>query len=492
LPSRARASAFGRSRRELAAIRRLLRRRSSRGGGDESRPNILLIMTDQQRWDALGCVGGWVDTPNIDRLAAEGVRFSNAYSNSPVCVPARVSLATGRYPHNTGVWRNQPHTLPPEAPTWMRAIREAGYSTSVFGKTHLHPHRGDLRDREHLVRVYGLDHVDEIAGPRAAAGCRSHLTDRWEAAGVYDAYRRDLRDRYANKPWVARPSPLPLELYADVYVGRRAAAHLRGYDGSRPWFCWVSFGGPHEPWDAPEPYASRYEPASMPAPVLPDEQDRHERPRGLLDEKLAAGGVAFEPGDVARLRANYAGNVTLIDDQIGEVLRAVQDRGELDRTVVAFVSDHGEMNGDYNLLYKQNFLAPAARVPFIIRIPPGRQRAVAGAVAHAMVELMDLGATLVELAGARRVRGSAARSVVPVLEDPSRSHREVALSELRREVMVATADWKLALNRDGDVYLLYDLRADPCERRNLAALPDYEEIEHDLRRHLHRTVEAAR
>jgi hypothetical protein len=109
-----------------------------------------------------------------------------------------------------------------------------------------------------------------------------------------------------------------------------------------------------------------------------------------------------------------------------------------------------------------------------------------------MVELMDLGDTLVELAGARRVRGSMARSIVPVLENPSRSHREVALSELRREAMVATADWKLALNRDREVYLLYDLQADPSERRNVAALPDYEEIEHDLRRHLRQTVKATR
>ena len=448
-------------------------------------------MTDQQRWDALGCVGGWVETPNIDRLAAEGVRFSNAYTNSPVCVPARVSLATGRYPHNTGVWRNEAHTLAPDAPTWMRAIRDAGYTTSLFGKTHLHPHTGDLRDREDLVRAYGLDHVDEIAGPRAAARCRSNLTDRWEQAGVYKAYKRDLRDRYATKPWVARPSPLPLELYADVYVGQQAAAYLREYRGSQPWCCWVSFGGPHEPWDAPEPYASRYDPAAMPAPTTAHD-DGHDRPQGLLDKKLADGGVPFEPGDVARLRANYAGNVTLIDDQIGEVLRVVEERGELDRTIVAFVSDHGEMNGDHNLLYKQNFLDPAARVPFIVRSPAHMQRGVTGGVSDAMVELMDLGATLVDLAGAHPVRGSRARSVAGVLEDPARPHRRVALSELRREKMVATSDWKLALNRDGDVYLLYDLRADPFETRNLAALPDYDEIEHDLSRYLQKTVKATR
>jgi arylsulfatase len=448
-------------------------------------------MTDQQRWDALGCAGGWVRTPALDRLADEGVRFPNAYTNSPVCVPARASLATGRYPHNTGVWKNQAYTLARNAPTWMRAVRDAGYRTSLFGKTHLHPHRGDLRDREDLVRSWGLDHVDEIAGSRAAPRCRSNLTDRWEEAGVYEAYRADLRDRYATKPWVARPSPLPLELYADVYVGQQAAAYLRTYAGNQPWCCWVSFGGPHEPWDAPEPYASLYDPASMPEPIRAHD-DGHDRPRGLLDSKLAKGGVPFEPGDIARLRANYAGKVTLIDDQISDILRVVEEeRGELDRTVVAFVSDHGEMNGDHNLIYKQNFLAPAARVPFIIRLPPS-EGAAAGAVLDAMVELMDIGPTLIDLASGRSVDGSLARSVLPVIDDPSSRHREVALSELRREAMVATADWKLAVNRSGEVYMLYHLSADPLESRNVAGLPEYEEVTERLLRCLRRRVSEGR
>ncbi|MBT3601998.1 MAG: sulfatase-like hydrolase/transferase, partial [Candidatus Latescibacteria bacterium] len=126
------------------------------------KPNLLLIMTDQQRWDAMGCSGGWVDTPNMDRIAADGVRFSNCVTNSPVCIPARLSLATGLYPHNTGVWQNMGHTLSPNANTWMQAVRNAGYRTSLFGKTHLHPHGGDLRDREHLMHAYGLDDVNEI------------------------------------------------------------------------------------------------------------------------------------------------------------------------------------------------------------------------------------------------------------------------------------------------------------------------------------------
>jgi len=447
-------------------------------------------MTDQHRWDALGCTGDWVDTPNIDRLAAEGVRFANAYSNSPVCVPARVSLATGQYPHNTDVWHNQRHTLPPESPTWMRAIRDAGYATSVFGKTHLHPHLGDLREREHLLHAYGLDVVDEISGPRAATRSRTHMTQLWRDEGVYGAYKKDIKDRYDNKPWVVRPSPLPFELYSDVYVGQRAVKWLNAYGEDRPWFCWVSFGGPHEPWDTPEPFASRYDPADMPPPVeqVPDD---HERPRGLLDEKLEQR-PELSRDEIAALRADYAGNVALIDDQIGQVLKVVKKRHDLDNTVIAFVSDHGEMNGDHGLLYKQNFLNGAVRVPMIVRLAPDAAAATAGRVSDALVELMDLGPTLVDAVGGQPVEGSRARSLMPVIADPAREHREVALSELRREAMVANRDWKLATNPEGEVYLLYDLRADPQETRNLAGLPEYEDVQRDLTAHLQTVVEATR
>jgi choline-sulfatase len=228
----------------------------------------------------------------------------------------------------------------------------------------------------------------------------------------------------------------------------------------------------------------------MPEPIRAQD-DGHDRPRGFLDRKLADGGVPFEPGDVARLRANYAGNVTLIDDQISDILRVVEERGELDRTIITLVSDHGEMNGDHNLIYKQNFLNPAARVPVIVRLPPAAGGGT-GAVSDAMVELMDVGATVVELAGGRAVDGSLARSLVPVVADPSRSHRKVALSELRREAMVADAEWKLAVNRENQVYMLYDLEADPLETRNLAGLPEYEEVTERLVRRLRRRVSEGR
>ena len=351
-----------------------------------ARPNILFLMTDQQRWDAMGCSGekkksacgssksedrvgfAWVQTPNLDHIASEGIRFTNCVTTSPVCIPTRLSLATGLYPHNTGVWDNMQHQMPVETPTWMRAVRDAGYRTSLFGKTHLHPHNGDLREREGLMNAYGLDDVNEIGGPRASANVLSHMTAEWEAKGLWDAYRADYRERFSTKPHLVRPSTLGLENYADVYVGQQAKQYLQNYDREAPWCCWVSFGGPHEPWDTPEPYASMYDPEDMPPAIPPPAAG--ERPLGHLDQLMERVNPTFEPGEIGRLRANYAGNITLIDTQIGDILDTIKARGELDNTIIVHTSDHGEMNGDYGLIYKSNFLNGAVRIPLLVRTNP--------------------------------------------------------------------------------------------------------------------------
>ena len=425
------------------------------------RPNILFLMCDQFRHDALGCVGGWTRTANLDRIAAEGTRFDGCLTNSPVCIPARVSLATGLYPHNTGVWKNLHYTISPSARTWMQAIREAGYRTSVIGKTHLHPHGGDLRDREDLLRGLGLDDIDEIGGPRASQHLRSHMTERWERLGLWEKYQADYGERFGNNPLVARPSALPLEEYADVYVGQQGRRYLEGYDRDEPWCCWISFGGPHEPWDAPEPYASMYAPSDMP-PARPAPEGLGEAPDNVLSRRIAADRERIARADVPAMRANYAGNVTLIDDQIGEILSAIEARGELENTVIAFTSDHGEMNGDAGIAYKEAFLDGAARVPMLLRVPGH----AGGAVCQTPIEWMDLGATLAELAGGQIDYPQYARSMTPLLANPAGRIREIAVCEYRHEICADDGRWKLAINADGEPYLLIDRASDPLESAN--------------------------
>ena len=447
----------------------------------ETTPNILFLMTDQQRWDAMSCSGDWVQTPHLDRIASEGIRFTNCVTTSPVCIPTRLSLATGLYPHNTHVWNNMNHQMPAETPTWMQAVRDAGYRTSLFGKTHLHPHNGDLREREGLMNAYGLDDVNEIGGPRASANVLSHMTAMWEEKGVWEGYRADYRERFSTKPHLVRASTLGLEDYADVYVGQQAKQYLQNYEREEPWCCWVSFGGPHEPWDTPEPYASMYDPADMP-PAVP-RPFAETRPTGHLDGLMQRVNPTFEPGEIGRLRANYAGNVTLIDDQIGEILDTIEARGELENTIIVHTSDHGEMNGDYGLIYKSNFLNGAVRIPLLVRTPDTLrlQTPPTGTICESPVEWIDIGPTLVELVGGELGHRQFGKSLCPVLTQPEATHRDFAISEIEGEIMLLSKEWKAALNADGEVYLLFNVQNDPNEIQNLVGRPEVADIETALR-----------
>ena len=447
-----------------------------------TKPNILFIMCDQLRADALGCTGHWVKTPNIDRIAREGIRFSNCVTNSPVCIPARVSLATGRYPHNTDVWDNCPYDLPEGTRTWMAAIRDAGYRTSVFGKTALHRRGPDIRKFEHILHSYGLDDVDEIRGPRASVETICHMTARWESLGLLKAFQDDVKARTGKNKTLVRPSPLPLSEYYDVYVGQQAKHYLHDYKRDQPWFCWVSFAGPHEPWDTPEPYASMYRPEDMPPPVSRP-AIRKGGPKGELDRKFTES-AEDRINNARELRASYAGKVTLIDDQIGEILKEIEARGELERTVVLFTSDHGEMNGDYGLIHKSNFLNPAVRIPLIVSTPETLSSSLAGNIMDAPLELFDAGPTLADFASAKIDYPNFTRSLVALLQNSKAESREFAISEFAHEMMYLDRDWKLMLNQKDEPYRLFDLKNDPNELEDLVERKEHRNLIAELKRKL--------
>jgi len=433
----------------------------------KKRPNILLLMTDQMRADALGCRGLTpTRTPNLDSLALEGTVYTNCATVSPICAPARAALLAGLYPHQMGIWNNDPHTFPAKACNWVKDLREAGYRTSVFGKTHYYPYNGsvpDMREAEPLIQSYGYQEVDEIPGPRVSGHLLSHMTAHWRDLGIWDAVRADLASRNSGNEAIARPSVLPLELYPDVYVGETAAKYLRSYDRSEPFFCFVSFGGPHDPWDCPREFARAYDEVQMPAP-LPLFTDKYpSRPHGVWDKKPKH--PPFSPADVQAIRRDYAGKVSLIDAQIGKLLDILREKNLMEDTIIVFTSDHGEMNGDYDRLYKYNFFQSSLMVPLIIRVPD-----CASTVSDELVEFIDIGPRILDLAG------------VP-LSYPQCGGAEpnpFVFSEYEQETMVYDGRWKMVVNQQHQPYLLFDLRTDPHEQLNLAGGEEFRDKEQEL------------
>ncbi len=451
-------------------------------------PNILILMTDQQRADCLGCAGHpQLRTPNMDRLAAEGVRFSHACTDSPLCMPARNSFITGQRVHRHGVWGNGGE-LPAGYESFFLRLQQAGYYTAHIGKSHYYPH-GDvhMREREPWMRRRGFDHVDEIGGPLATCwNTESRMTDRWRKKGLYEIYKQDYEKRFEHgRHKAVWPSPLPVEEHADSYVGRRAVEFMTGYDAEQPFCAFVGFGGPHEPWDAPGDYATMYDPTGTPAHIPPQAAE----PGPWVPEHAARWQTVGRRDDltedlIRRFRANYYGKISLIDHWFGRIFEACERRGFMEDLVVIFWSDHGDMLGDHGRVYKTRFYESAVRVPFIVRAP----RIVSGSVSPALTQTVDIMPTVLEAAGVPLPEDGDGLSLWPVLRDPDADFRDAALSEVRsadsNNAMIRTERWKLAAHQDGTPYMLHNLQEDPHELSNMIGHPDCAAVQERLQARL--------
>jgi len=224
-----------------------------------------------------------------------------------------------------------------------------------------------------------------------------------------------------------------------------------------------------------------YRADDMPAP-LKRPRVRERGPTGELDRKFAESSGKID--NAWALRASYAGKVTLIDDQVGQILKEIETRGESDRTVILFTSDHGEMNGDYDLIHKSNFLNPAVRIPLIVSAPDVKKSSLAGQIIDIPLELFDAGPTLGDFAGAKINYRHFARSLSPLFQDPNIAHRQFAVSEFALELMYLDRDWKLMLNREGEAYRLFNVKKDPHEKEDLIGRKESEDLIAELKRKL--------
>ncbi len=474
-----------------------------------SKPNILCFVTDQQRADHLGCYGNQdTYTPNIDRLAQEGLTFTESYVANPVCTPNRASMFTGRYPKANGV-RENGNTLSPDETVLPGVLRDAGYQTASLGKIHLAPF-GTKRDegaedyeryesREYWgqhkslpIPYYGLEHVYLANG-------HGHY--------VFGHYKHELNENHPGMyqklqkahalepPTAARQSwkaSIPEELHYNTAIAERTVDFLRTRDKDRPFFVWCSFPDPHHPYSPPRPYCDQYDPKEINFAPARREGELDDLPsyfRRCYEGKLPVGGLS---GDVRKVTdehyreiiAHTYGMISMVDHNVGKVVRTLEELSLLDNTIIVFFSDHGELMGDHWLINKGPFLFRGlVRVPTIWRLPDGRG---AGKVSSALVSTVDLCPTLLDLAGVAIPMGVQGRSCKGVLAREQAEVRDWVYIEYDESYLndrlrqIRSRDWALTYYANNDYGLLFDLRQDPDELHNVWDHPDYQQVKAGL------------
>ena len=499
--------------------------------------NFVFIITDQQRADFLGCAGHPVlRTPGVDSLAASGFRLENMHTASPVCMPNRASLLTGRHPSAHGLRRNGLY-LPRGARTFAELLSLAGYDTALFGKSHVQPMLStppEVRPEgavnpaaPEARRDDGEDYGEEEPGRWSGEAPFAVRLPHYGFAEValttlhsdqcgghyYQGLRAqtpdadELRDKGNRLPHgyacpQAERTRVPEHLYPTAYVRDRAAEFLRApARKERPFFAFVSFPDPHHPFTPPGKYWDMYSPADMPA-HLPYEAHRNPPPHLAAQRALMRAGAqntreqkAFM-ADARELREAMAltcGMIAMIDDAVVELLSVLDAEGLRQNTVVVFTSDHGDYLGDFGLLLKgPAMLRGLTRVPFVWSDPA---EDFGGRVSEALCSTVDIPATILSRAGVLPYHGMQGRDFLPAVRGEAPG-REEALIEFEDNSLkmgfepsavarsLLTNRYRLTLYLNEDWGELYDLREDPQETRNLWDEEAYADIRADLIRRL--------
>ena len=472
------------------------------------RPNILCFITDQHRADHLGAYGNsQVRTPNIDRLAAEGITFTESYVANPVCMPNRASLFTGRYPKAHGL-RENGNTLRLTEIVLPDVLRRGGYQTASVGKIHLAPFqiRQDMASDEWELYesgeywsshntipkpYYGFEEVCFVGGHGPYVyGDYKHWLDA-NHPGEFEKLRRESA---ASPPTGARDcwkSAIPEKLHYNTFVADRTIDFLRARDCSRPFFLWSSFPDPHHPFSPPRPYCDMYDPDEIefsPARRAGELDDLPDYFAKSYRGELGTGGLAGDLRGVTddhyrEILALTYGMISMVDDQIGRVVGEVAELGLEEDTIIVFLSDHGDLMGDHWLINKGPFLFRGlVRVPTIWRIPGGTRVGQSSA----LVSAVDLCPTLLDFAGLPAPDGVQGISYAGILTSEADRARDWAYIEYDESYIqdrlrqIRSHEWAItafAYRTDG---LLFDLRRDPDELVNLWNSPGHQSVKCEL------------
>jgi N-acetylglucosamine-6-sulfatase len=446
------------------------------------RPNVLFILTDDQRWDCIGlAAGSKVPTPQIDRIGREGIYFRNAFCTTSLCSPSRASILSGLYAHVHGVSNNFTE-YPVDMPTWPRSLQATGYQTAYIGKYHMGEDNDDPRP--------GFDHF---------------ITHRGQGKYWDNEFRANGGERKVVKG------------YYTTVVTDMAEEWIRGRDSNRPWALILGHKAPHS-FYYPEPkYENAFDQAEIAYPRsafdLDDKSDWYPQ---RLDTWHGIYGPLFEyrknwpdrspegVKDFARMVRAYRGTILSVDDSVGRLLRLLEERGELDRTIIVFTTDNGLLEGEHGMIDKRTMHEPSIRLPLVVRYPgltpPSRPRVV-----DSMVLTEDFASSLLELCGLPPLTRSHGRSWVTIARggsDPG--WRTSFLYHYNYEKQfpytpnirgVRTERWKYVRYPAGDGgpdrhgAELFDLAADPEENRNRIGDPALAPVVRQMQDELVRLLE---
>ncbi len=442
-------------------------------------PNILWICTDQQRSNTIHALGNpLINTPNIDALVAKGVAFKRAYCQSPVCTPSRGSFLTGRYPRTTRCRQNG-QAIPATEKLISRIFADAGYTCGLAGKLHLATCANGVVEKR-IDDGYEVFHWSHHPQPDWPENAYTHWLIRqgktWDE--LYGG---------PSTPYVKHG--IPAEYSQSTWCANMAIDFIREQQG-KPWFFSYNCFAPHHPFDPPADYLARYNPEDMPLPKGRAGELGSKTTYQQLDSKFAHNDpdgyniAAMNDADKREVTAAYYAMVELIDEGVRRMMAALDETGQLENTIVIFMSDHGEMLGDHGIYLKgPHFYEEAVRVPLIFSWPGQFE---AGLQADCLMELVDIAPTLLEAAGQDVPEAMQGRTVLPILKgqaDPS-SHRDHVFSEYYNAwshkhsygTMLRTVTHKMIVYHGTDQGELYDLVNDPDEFENLWNNVSYAEL----------------
>ena len=452
----------------------------------DDRPNIIFIITDQQRFDTIKELGfDYMETPNLDRLVREGTTFTNCHISAPSCAPSRASLFTGYYPHTTGILKNADawnHG-------WIESLAESGYRCINIGKMHTYPYHTPMGFHERYV----VENKDRYMEER-------YYYDEWDKAlharGLVkqqrELYRKrsDYKDSLGSFLW-----ELDEDMQSDNFVGDMATWWIDTKPKSeQPLFLEIGFPGPHPPYDPTPEEAEKYMNKDLPLMEV-TEEEKESMPRAFKELRqhnfdIDHDSVVHKDNPTQeerhKQRAYYLANVTMIDTKIGEILQSLDNKGYLENAVVIFTSDHGDCLTDHGHSQKWTMYDIITKMPLIVW-SPGRFEA--NKRIDGLCQQMDIGPAILELANVPVPPSMEAKSLLPALDGREWEPREYVYAEHGKDhildgtdfmSMVRDREWKLVHFIDEDEGQLFDLVNDPDEVKNLWNSPEHADKKQEL------------